>query len=363
MPAETGMNNKQKLAALHRLNALSSSAEDLMFRGVRNRGDVDVLFDALQAFKEGRLTAVVTRQKDTDPEQIFRVCSLEIDCLPFAYEDLKALKRAGVRYVGEIFYVWFDPRSQAGIERGNRIAELLSRRFDLNKELDPLLIGWRPPYWDMIEFTAKLNLNILDLAPTPPRSESWQQNRLCRGLAREYHRRKLHFVGEMLRWGDNQQAPSGLASTGNLADTQRDLRGIGVNLWAAAIIPAGWQFPDWRTENWTKELEAMKVEAEEREAARGRRAKEFTQRLRETQVADVERIRTQAQEAPEQVRIDEIELSIRTGNVLLNASITNLRQLTERTPADILKMPNSGRKVLTEIRERLVDLGCKLKGD
>lgn len=63
---------------------------------------------------------------------------------------------------------------------------------------------------------------------------------------------------------------------------------------------------------------------------------------------------------------DELDLSIRSANILQNAGIRYIGELIQRTEADMLKTKNCGRKSLKEIREALgemhLQLGTKLVG-
>ena len=58
--------------------------------------------------------------------------------------------------------------------------------------------------------------------------------------------------------------------------------------------------------------------------------------------------------------VNEIELSVRAANCLNNANITTVGQLAQKTEADILKYRNFGRKSLTEIKEKLEEMGLCL---
>ena len=63
-------------------------------------------------------------------------------------------------------------------------------------------------------------------------------------------------------------------------------------------------------------------------------------------------------------RADEINWSVRTGNVLEDAGIEYIWQIVERTPYKMLKLKNCGRKSLSEVFDRLAEfeltLGMKL---
>ncbi len=55
--------------------------------------------------------------------------------------------------------------------------------------------------------------------------------------------------------------------------------------------------------------------------------------------------------------ITELEFSVRTANVLHNGGCNYLFQLVQCGESDIIKMKNSGRKSLVEIRHKLSELG------
>ena len=58
--------------------------------------------------------------------------------------------------------------------------------------------------------------------------------------------------------------------------------------------------------------------------------------------------------------VDELELTTRSANCMLNARIKTIGQLVERTEDDLLKIKNFGRKSLNEIKEALAEVGLTL---
>ena len=58
--------------------------------------------------------------------------------------------------------------------------------------------------------------------------------------------------------------------------------------------------------------------------------------------------------------VNEIELSVRAANCLNNANIATVGELAKKTEADMLKYRNFGKKSLTEIKAKLVQLGLSL---
>ena len=59
--------------------------------------------------------------------------------------------------------------------------------------------------------------------------------------------------------------------------------------------------------------------------------------------------------------IDELELSVRSYNCLKRAGINTVSELTNKTPDEMMKVRNLGRKSLEEVLEKLKDLGLELK--
>jgi DNA-directed RNA polymerase subunit alpha len=58
--------------------------------------------------------------------------------------------------------------------------------------------------------------------------------------------------------------------------------------------------------------------------------------------------------------IDELELSVRSYNCLISSNISTIRDLIQKTEAEILKTRNFGRKSLNEIKDVLTGLGLHL---
>mgnify|MGYP003323817690 CR=1 FL=1 len=58
--------------------------------------------------------------------------------------------------------------------------------------------------------------------------------------------------------------------------------------------------------------------------------------------------------------IDELELSVRSYNCLKRAGINTVEELCNRTPEDMMKVRNLGRKSLEEVLAKLKELGLEL---
>lgn len=65
---------------------------------------------------------------------------------------------------------------------------------------------------------------------------------------------------------------------------------------------------------------------------------------------------------PLDVRVDELELNVRPANALRNEGIETLRELVTKTEAELMRIPNFGRKSLQEIIEALADFDLRLNG-
>ncbi len=61
-----------------------------------------------------------------------------------------------------------------------------------------------------------------------------------------------------------------------------------------------------------------------------------------------------------EMSIDELELSVRSYNCLKRAGINTVEELTNRTPEDMMKVRNLGRKSLEEVLSKLKELGLQL---
>jgi hypothetical protein len=59
-------------------------------------------------------------------------------------------------------------------------------------------------------------------------------------------------------------------------------------------------------------------------------------------------------------RVVDLELSVRTTQCLSNAEIVHLGQLVQKTEAELMRLPNFGRKSLNEVNEVLAGLGFHL---
>ncbi|MCS6830799.1 MAG: DNA-directed RNA polymerase subunit alpha [Armatimonadota bacterium] len=63
------------------------------------------------------------------------------------------------------------------------------------------------------------------------------------------------------------------------------------------------------------------------------------------------------------VRVEELDFSVRTYNCLKRAGIATVRDLVHRTQHELMSIRNFGRKSLDEVREKLAQLGLTLRGE
>ena len=81
----------------------------------------------------------------------------------------------------------------------------------------------------------------------------------------------------------------------------------------------------------------------------------LTEEAQATQVM-VEREETHQEKVLDKT-IEELDLSVRSYNCLKRADIQTVKDLTERTEADMMKVRNLGTKSLDEIKLKLAELG------
>ncbi|ACB83822.1 DNA-directed RNA polymerase subunit alpha [Natranaerobius thermophilus] len=62
-----------------------------------------------------------------------------------------------------------------------------------------------------------------------------------------------------------------------------------------------------------------------------------------------------------ELSIDELDLSVRSYNCLKRAGINTIGELTQKTPEDMMKVRNLGKKSLEEVKNKLTELGLSLK--
>ena len=66
-------------------------------------------------------------------------------------------------------------------------------------------------------------------------------------------------------------------------------------------------------------------------------------------------------EGPGSMSIDDLDLSVRSNNCLRRAGINTVKELTQKSEEDMMKVRNLGRKSLDEVKKKLTDLGLSLR--
>lgn len=64
-----------------------------------------------------------------------------------------------------------------------------------------------------------------------------------------------------------------------------------------------------------------------------------------------------------EMTVEELDLSVRSYNCLKRAAINTVEELTDKTPDDMMKVRNLGKKSLEEVEGKLSELGLSLKED
>jgi|GEM_PF-3195818 hypothetical protein len=413
MAADTGMKREQlmgpnqKLKAINRLDDHASNARKLIIKGRRSPDEVGLLFLAHQAFRANRLGGIVWTVKDRPTaEELNAACNLEIEQLGLESKDKKYLRQRGIKYVGEVFCIFFDPKSRPSVETGQRILGVIERQLGISPDTDPLAEGWVPCYWGE-QFSRMLNTPLLELFPTPPvhdwdeytyKTRYWHrggrsQKRIlvqqpvdARGTGREWANEGVHFVGQLRRLVcDNEHCPQGKFSAGNLNRLRMQLREIGNGLRAGAVHPPDHTYPDldvleiWRAELARIKLEKLEyadalvraqtrldLENAEQERLAEERAKQREEEARQ-KLIDAERAKDQTSQEERRPslavllkRVDEIEMSVRLANCLQNQGIETYGQVITYTEARLLRTKYFGRKTLRELKELLAEDGLRL---
>ncbi|MBO8126495.1 MAG: DNA-directed RNA polymerase subunit alpha [Firmicutes bacterium] len=62
-----------------------------------------------------------------------------------------------------------------------------------------------------------------------------------------------------------------------------------------------------------------------------------------------------------EMTIEELDLSVRSYNCLKRAGINTIEELTKKTPEEMMKVRNLGRKSLAEVKSKLAELGLSLR--
>jgi hypothetical protein len=293
---------RRKLSAKDRAISLLGSSTQLVAHDTRDRALLEVLIRALQAFKDGTLGHVYARPSEL-PDQTTRhkLFGERFEDLAFLAPRLqKYLKKRGIRYVGEVYYARFDRRSAAAVRYGEEIFGAMQTYLGLPREINPLLDGWIPPYWNEPSFRATLSAPVIEVLGDKPSGRNWdpwnRRGNPYSSEARWIHRRGHHYIGtwiQHLRTAPSGEpgSPTNAWGVGQLEDLQSKLRYVS-NLWAAALIPPDWQAPEGVPEVWTRLLEqeilpaiAAYEEDKRRKEDRRRNLDQWEKRCKEAELA------------------------------------------------------------------------------
>ncbi len=75
----------------------------------------------------------------------------------------------------------------------------------------------------------------------------------------------------------------------------------------------------------------------------------------------IEEPKEEAVDKFEDMTIEELDLSVRSYNCLKRAAISTVRELTQKTEEDMMKVRNLGKKSLKEVKEKLLAIGLSFK--
>lgn len=319
-------------AAIADLADLHAQAILLIKKGARTATMIDMLRQALQLFKENRLLATIAGgvQLVRDQKLLFQVLSSSLFDLPLEKSVRRFLLRIGVELVGELYYAELDPRPHAVTTK--KLHGILTGTLNLPTKLDPLALGWQPPYWSDNTFYRALNQPIGVLVRAQDEYDLWR-----------FHKRGLHYVGQLLHSGEHLSA----AWLRQRRWKIRQDRGIRVGM----IRPPGWKRPAEVPQEWIDLQEKRLKKEEALEAERERRHAEEEGARRKLLESDSPIF---------QRRIDDLELSVRAHNCLMMANIKTVGELVVKTEVEMLKYQNFGRKVLREVCEVLESMGLSL---
>lgn len=174
-----------------------STAASLIERGDRTPEMMHVLRQALELFEHNRLVGVVAKSPVRTLLENFYRLSLPCESTALPEHAKLHLRQRKVAYIGEIYSLELDLRPWAVAPRA--VHDFLTRDLGLPAELDPVAIGWRPPYWDDPGFRALLDLPI---------EQVWRRDRLdyrpsyghrADVVLQELKRRGVEFVGQLFR--------------------------------------------------------------------------------------------------------------------------------------------------------------------
>jgi hypothetical protein len=312
---------------------------------------------AIQAFNDNTLTGVIVGKAET-PEHVLMLLSMPLASIM----PKDVMRRINAVYVGELFapYVYWG-----GARTAERIADHL-RQLGIPLKLDLDEIGWIPPYMDDANVQAALSLRWHDVDTVET----------CVGAEHD----GCISVGEVFwrcaeRWKRMRGRPK--------ADYGPEMK-KGTVLRSTMFVPRSWTPPARDPEGcrrfagleeWGAVLIPISTKASFEEAGYANLAElagdpSYANKL-DPDAADyamwlLERWEVicrlmrgdRSDELKELVRIldqpcEGLELSVRTANILKNAGCETMRDVVMLTEDGFLRLPNSGRKCLSELKSLL----------
>lgn len=347
------------------LTLLFSEAIRLISGGKRPNTMIGELQRALQLFKENRLGFVFELGQTCPDEKRDELLSKSVEDLPFSRHAKRLLSGRGVRLFGEAFQVCNFEGSDRNLKTVQEIAQFL-RSAGIPTGTDPHTCGWIPPYAkdpEILALWAK-PFHELNGSTTCPKGCQYLGARLA-----SQHPRWRRFPRSRLERVENPK------------------------LYSLMVVPSFWSPPqdspnceDWGWFRFGRLLVAGA--SKDRLDATGITTFEDliklpVEKIRElcTEsdlgriIGELRLLESESGETPALLRewrsllngqldkrIDELEISVRTENVLQNLGITLVGQLVEYSPSDLLKARGgAGRKSLAEIQEMLELLGLELR--
>jgi hypothetical protein len=161
-------------------------------------------------------------------------CSTSIEALRCHPATVEYCMRHGVAYLGEVARLRFAVRCWASIDREDLERILLDH--ELSFGIDPVALGWRPPYWDDEEWLAFLSKTLVEA-------------NVSAAAIGHYTNGGLFLVGQMIRSVGGQYGSYVARLQGNLRRESFD------HLRAGMIVP-----PAWQPANTKRRAEAFKTE-------------------------------------------------------------------------------------------------------
>lgn len=205
------------------------------------------LLDALRLHRRGQLGGVVVAKRYKGGRiGLQEICNTLISDITFSARVDYYVRNMGIKYVGECYYVRLR-----GLP-GEELRQELATRFGLAPDADPLMLGWRPCYWDDPRLRPMLDTSCGDF---------WSHL--------EWPVRVCHCFGDF--FAEIRGAPPGpwpyhvLMHARYKSESMSDrdlgypgLKQMGENrleLWPTLILPPDWRTPEWRElEPWKSRL-------------------------------------------------------------------------------------------------------------